>query len=100
MTENSENIRALITGVTGMVGSHLLDFLLEKTNWDIYGMCRWRSPLDNVRHLLRRADEKDRLSFIEGDLCDVISLQSAVQIAKPQYIFHLSFASYCILLGD
>jgi nucleoside-diphosphate-sugar epimerase len=38
--------RAFITGVTGMVGSHLADYLLANTDWDIFGMCRWRSPLD------------------------------------------------------
>ena len=36
--------RSLITGITGMVGSHLADFLLENTDWDIFGMCRWRAP--------------------------------------------------------
>ena len=51
------NTRALITGITGMVGSHLADFLLANTDWDIYGMCRWRSPLDNVQHLLDRANK-------------------------------------------
>ena len=40
---------------TGMVGSHLADFLLANTDWDRFGMCRWRSPLDNVAHLLDRA---------------------------------------------
>jgi GDP-D-mannose dehydratase len=40
--------RALITGITGMVGSHLLDYLLEHTDWEIHGMLRWRSPLDNI----------------------------------------------------
>ncbi len=33
-------MKALITGVTGMVGSHLCDFLLENTDWDVYGVCR------------------------------------------------------------
>ena len=37
--------KALITGITGMVGSHLADFLLENTDWDVYGVCRWRSPV-------------------------------------------------------
>lgn len=36
-------------------------------------MCRWRSPLDNVQHLLDRANKKDRFFFIDGDLYDVIS---------------------------
>ena len=47
--------KALITGITGMVGSHLADFLLANTDWDVYGACRWRSPLDNVSQLLERA---------------------------------------------
>ena len=87
-------IKALITGITGMVGSHLTDFLLENTDWDIYGMCRWRSPMDNVEHLLGRANRKDRIYFIEGDLSDYLSLQSAVAEARPDYVFHLAAQSY------
>lgn len=86
--------RALITGITGMVGSHLADYLLAHTRWDIYGMCRWRSPLDNVRHLLPRAEKKDRLRFIYGDLKDSFSLQRAAWEAKPDYVFHLAAQSY------
>ena len=71
--------KALITGITGMVGSHLADYLLENTQWDIYGMCRWRSPLDNVEHLLDRANQQERLYFIDGDLTDFISLQHVVE---------------------
>ena len=88
------NNRVLITGITGMVGSHLADFLLENTNWNIYGMCRWRSPLDNVEQLLDRANKKDRIYFIDGDLCDIISLQNAVEASKPDYVFHLAAQSY------
>ena len=50
--------RVLITGITGMVGSHLTDLILRKTNWEIYGLCRWRSPLDNIEHLLHWANKK------------------------------------------
>jgi len=86
--------RALITGITGMVGSHLADFLLERTDWDLYGMCRWRSPLDNVEHLVPRANQKDRVHFIHGDLNDYVSLQTAVEMAQPDYVFHLAAQSY------
>jgi GDP-mannose 4,6-dehydratase len=86
--------RVLITGTTGMVGSHLVDFLLKNTDWDIYGVCRWRSPLDNVEHLLDSVNRKDRVYFIDGDLCDYISLQNAVEKAKPDYVFHLAAQSY------
>lgn len=86
--------RALITGITGMVGSHLADFLLKNTDWDVYGACRWRSPLDNVEHLLERANRKDRLFFLEADLNDAFSLRSAISAAMPDYIFHLAAQSY------
>jgi len=77
-----------------MVGSHLADHLLARTDWILYGMCRWRSPLDNVEHLLLRANAGDRLHFLYGDLRDAISLQSVVEGAKPDYVFHLAAQSY------
>lgn len=86
--------RVLITGVTGMVGSHMADYLLEHTDWDIYGMCRWRSPLDNVEHLLQRTNRGDRVHFIEGDLTDSLSLSGAIEKARPDYVFHLAAQSY------
>jgi len=87
-------MKALITGITGMVGSHLADFLLGNTDWEVFGMCRWRSPLDNVQHLLERANRKDRLYFINGDLNDYISLQNTVEESRPDYVFHLAAQSY------
>ena len=86
--------KALITGITGMVGSHLADFLLEETDWEIYGVCRWRSPLDNVSHLLERVNEKDRVFFDYADLNDEISLINVVNKVKPDYVFHLAAQSY------
>lgn len=84
---------ALITGITGFVGSHLADFLLKNTNWDIYGMCRWRSPLDNVQHLLDRVNKKSRLFFVDGDLCDPMSIRKVVLKVLPDYVFHLAAQS-------
>lgn len=86
--------RALITGVTGMVGSHLTDFLLSNTDWDVYGVCRWRSPLDNVEHLLERVNNKDRVFFEYADLNDEMSLIKVIHDIKPDYVFHLAAQSY------
>jgi GDPmannose 4,6-dehydratase len=85
----------LITGITGMVGSHLADYLLKKTNWNIYGLCRWRSPLDNVEHLLSLVNHKNsKIKFINADLNDYSSLIKALEVSKPNYIFHLAAQSY------
>ncbi len=86
--------RAFITGVTGMVGSHLADYLLEHTDWDIYGLARWRSPLDNISHLVPRINSADRLHLLYGDLRDYLSIQEAVESANPDYVFHLAAQSY------
>jgi GDP-mannose 4,6-dehydratase len=85
---------AFITGITGMVGSHLADYLLEETDWDIVGLARWRSPLDNIEHLLGRINEGDRIRLVYGDLRDYLSIQTAVCAAKPDYVFHLAAQSY------
>lgn len=86
--------RALITGITGMVGSHLADFLLQNTDWDIVGMARWRSPLDNISHLTDRINQRDRIRLIHGDLRDSLSMLHAVETARPDYVFHLAAQSY------
>ena len=86
--------KVLITGITGMVGSHLADYLLENTNWDIHGLCRWRSPLDNISHLLPRINSADRMYHHYADLRDYQSLQHVVETVRPDYVFHLAAQSY------
>ena len=34
MQNSGRKVKALITGITGMVGSHLADYLLENTDWE------------------------------------------------------------------
>lgn len=86
--------RCLITGMTGMVGSHMLDYLLEHTDWDVYGMVRWRSPLDNISHHLDRINRRDRVFLVYGDLRDGISVQDVIDKSRPDYVFHLAAQSF------
>jgi GDPmannose 4,6-dehydratase len=87
-------MKALITGMTGMVGSHLADYLLANTNWEIYGVQRWRSAFDNIAHLSDRINRGDRVFVRYGDLNDQISLIAVLAEVKPDYIFHLAAQSY------
>lgn len=86
--------RALITGITGMVGSHLADYLIEHTDWDIHGMYRWRSPLENIESLVPRINNADRVFLHYADLRDTLSIQDMVNTVKPDYVFHLAAQSY------
>jgi len=86
--------RALITGITGMVGSHLADYLLAHTDWDIDGLCRWRSPTDNIGHLLPRINAGDRVRLLYGDLRDYVSIDQAIRESRPDFVFHLAAQSF------
>lgn len=82
-------MKILITGVTGMVGSHLADFVLaEHPTVEIHGLLRWRSPRDNIRPIL------NRLALHLGDLRDLGSLTNLLGRIKPERIFHLAAQSY------
>lgn len=87
-------IRALITGITGFCGSHLADYLIINTNWDIHGLVRWRSPLNNLAQHLPRIEKGDRLHLLNGDIRDATSLSHAVKTARPDYVFHLAAQSF------
>jgi GDPmannose 4,6-dehydratase len=84
----------LITGITGMVGSHLADFLLKNTDWKIYGFCRWNDNLENIEHLSELINDKKRIELIYGDLNDAISVINCIRLSNPDYVFHLAAQSY------
>lgn len=84
----------LITGITGMVGSHLLDYLIDNTDWNIWGMLRWRSPLDNITQHITRINNEDRIKLVYADLRDTMAVQHAVIESQPDIVFHLAAQSY------
>lgn len=86
--------KVLITGITGMVGSHLADYLYDNTDWEIYGMCRWRSPLDNITRYIDAINRKERIQLKYADLRDTIAMENLVSSVKPDYVFHLAAQSY------
>ncbi len=81
--------KVLITGITGFVGSHLADYILANfPEIQILGLARWRSPKDNIRHIL------DKITLEFGDLLDLPSLKTILSRQKPAVIFHLAAQSY------
>jgi GDP-4-dehydro-6-deoxy-D-mannose reductase len=75
-------VRALITGISGFVGSHLAEYLLEHTNWHVAGTVY--GPEENIEHL------RDRLELYPAELSELQTVISIVGQAKPDYIFHLA----------
>jgi GDP-mannose 4,6-dehydratase len=84
-------MRVLITGITGFVGSHMADYLLENVpDVKIFVTRRWRSKEDNIIHLF--GDE--RVVFEECDLLDRGSLARIIEISKPDIVFHFAAQSF------
>lgn len=86
--------KILITGITGQVGSQLADYVLENTDVDVVGMMRWQEPMDNLYHLTKRINIKDRISLYYADLNDCAALSRMLRDVRPQYISHLAAQSY------
>ena len=81
--------KVLITGITGFVGSHLAEHILKVSDGTlILGLARWRSPTDNIAHILN----KIRLCY--GDLTDLSALRIILDEHRPDVIFHLAAQSY------
>ena len=89
MSINRKVNKVLITGITGFVGSHLADYILEKhPKVKIIGLARWRSPTDNINHIL------GKITLMYGDLVDLPSMKTMLSKEKPDVIFHLAAQSY------
>ena len=81
--------RALITGVNGMDGSHLSDFLLEK-GYEVFGMERRSSVKNrtNTKHL------EGKITFLMGDLTDQNSLVRVLKECEPHEVYNLGSQSF------
>jgi GDPmannose 4,6-dehydratase len=81
--------RALITGVTGQDGSYLAEFLLDK-DYEVAGMVR-RSSTVNYERI---AHIQDRITIVNGDLLDQVSLIEVVNSFEPDEVYNLAAQSF------
>ncbi len=84
--------RALITGLNGMDGSHLADFLLDK-DYEVFGLIRNKAEnyLTNAKHLI------GKVNIIKGELTDQNSLLRAIKDCEPNEVYNLAAQSF---VGD
>src|SRR5688572_19186519 len=73
--------RVLVTGVAGFIGSNVLDYLLEKTDWLITGIDNFSTGnKSNIQHRLNDS----RFTFEERSVASVTTLR------PYKYVFHLA----------
>ena len=81
--------RALITGINGQDGGFLAEFLLEK-GYEVFGMERRSST--KVR--LNTSHLEDKITFVNGDLTDQMSLRRCLKESDPVEIYNLASQSF------
>ncbi len=84
-----EDRRVLITGISGFVGSHLAEKLIEY-NCNIVGLVRRHSVPEykNITHIMKN------VKLVEGNLTDINSLFTLIKQFEPEIIFHLGAQSF------
>jgi len=80
---------ALITGITGQDGSYLAETLLQE-GYDVIGMVRRTSVinLDRLEHI------QDRITLVQGDLLDEVSLITVLREFEPSEVYNLAAMSF------
>ena len=83
--------KVIVTGVTGQVGSYMVDYLLANTDYKIYGAIRRLSVPNhkNIEHIA-----SDRFEIVEMDLSDEHSIFSTVQNIKPDFFINFAANSF------
>jgi len=80
---------ALITGITGMDGSHLAELLLEK-GYEVHGIIRRTSTFNTGRidHIF------DKLNLHYGDVTDPLVISNLVSQIQPDEVYNLAAQSH------
>lgn len=73
-------MRILVTGATGFVGGHLMEYLSGKEDVEIYGVYRSTAP----------ASSTPVKEYVQLDLCDYNAVRAAVARIMPDQIYHLA----------
>jgi GDPmannose 4,6-dehydratase len=89
--------KVFITGITGMDGSNLTDYLLSLGH-EVSGLVRRLSTPENQSSRVEKVKEKIQLYY--GDLLDVFSIQTILRQVSPDYIFHLGAMSHVRISFD
>ena len=82
----------IITGISGQDGSYMVDYLLENTNYNIFGAVR-RLSKPNYSNFSNHLDNK-RFKVVTIDLSDSQSIDNVVREVNPDYFINFAAQSF------
>lgn len=83
--------RVLLTGIAGFIGSHIVEHIQEKTDWEIAGVASFRHMGDALR---TEAFDWSRVKLYSADLTAPISSRQADLIGPIDYIINAASESH------
>ena len=84
--------KVIVTGITGQDGSYMVDYLLENTDYQIYGMVRRSSSINTIN--ISQFSSNPRFTLVTGDLSDGQSIDNLVREILPDYFINLAAQSF------
>lgn len=79
----------LITGICGMTGSYLAEYILENhSDWIVHGTYRYRSDTENIAAIERK------IKLHDCELRDSHNVYEVIREIKPDKVFHLAATSF------
>ena len=80
-------MKAMITGVTGMIGSHVARELVRQ-DCEVHGLARWRSDRRNLAGIL------DKTTLHLGDVMDDTCIRKILRDTRPDIIYHFAAQAF------
>lgn len=89
-------MRVLITGASGFIGHHLVDHLLNETNWEIVALDRIdaTSTPSRLRFVKNWSDHATRVKFVWHDLRAPLNLSVCRQVGTVDAVLHLAGSTH------
>ena len=84
--------KVIITGISGQDGSYMVDYLLENTDYNIFGAVR-RLSKPNYSNFSNHLDNK-RFKVVTIDLSDSQSIDNVVREVNPDYFINFAAQSF------
>lgn len=87
-------MKVLLTGASGMIGSHMLKYLLENTSNEIVCVCGWEHKGEPHKVLWAMKGYESRVKIITHDLSKPFTARTKREIGQVDFILNIASDSH------
>jgi dTDP-glucose 4,6-dehydratase len=89
-------MNVLVTGGAGFIGHHVIEYLLDNTDWNVVSLDRldFSGNLNRLNDIMRDRTDKSRVRSVFHDLKAPINEQVSKMIGNIDIVLHLAAASH------